>query len=463
MIARTNISGLFLCTVLLFGCSPKLYAPKIDVPKTYMYGDSLGRDTSGLADEWWLIFGDSTLNRLIDTALAANRDLAAAASRIEEARYNLKAVRAGLLPSAGISVDAGASYSRPPKIRQQYGLEGSVSWEIPLFGKLRHTKESARAGIGYAEWAYRGVRLSLAAEVATAYFTLLRYREDLDIAERSWQLRRESAALIDSMYVHGMITGVNREQAMSLVYTAEADIPQYERAVAQTVLSLKVLLGRTPESDLEIPEDSTGISGYGRIEIPVGLPSDMLHRRPDVMEAYFQMKQAAAEAGLARSARFPSISLTGGGGLASDALRNLFSGESAVWSATGGILMPLLQFGALRNREAVAKERYMQSALAYEQACLTALSDVETALAGIASYREQTERYAELVRTNRRIALMSSLLYDSGMSAYLDVIDAERTLYDSRMQFVDLAAQQCINYVNLCKALGGGWVKVEEK
>lgn len=454
---RRTILCLFSCAVLAYGCSPRLYSPEIEVPERYLYGKGFGDDSSGLADEWWMIFGDSTLNRLIDTALVHNRDLAAAVSRIEEARYNLMETRAGLLPTADVSVKAGASYSRPPEIRQQYALEGVASWEVPLFGKLRHTMDSARAGIEYAEWAYRGVRLSLAAEVATSYFTLLRYMADLNIAERSWQLRRESASLIDSMYVHGMITGVNREQAMSLVYTAEADIPQYERAVEQTMLSLKLLLGKTPEFDLELPDEPADMSEYGGMEIPVGLPSDMLHRRPDVMEAYSLMRQAAAEAGLARSARFPSISLTGSGGLASDALKSLFSGESAVWSATGGILMPLLHFGALRNREKAAKERYMQSAYAYEQACLAALSDVETALAGIASYREQTDRYGELVRANRRIALMSTSLYASGLSAYLDVIDAERTLYDSRMQLVNLVAQQCINYVNLCKALGGGW------
>ncbi len=463
MIRRKYITALIVCAAVLAGCNPKLYPPQVEVPERYLFDEGFSRDTTGISEEWWKMFGDTTLNRLVERSFAANRNLAAAVSRIEEARHNLKIVRAEYLPSFGFGRQAGASYTYPTKTGQSYILEANMSWEISLFGALRHASDAAKSGIMYSEWAYRGVKLSLAAEVATTYFTLLQYRRDLSIARRSSQLRRESATLIDSMFHRGMITGLNREQAMSLVYTAEADIPLYDRAIKQTMLSLNVLLGETPNVDEFADTDTLLVAGYRPIDIPVGLPSDMLHRRPDVMEAYYQMTQAAANVGAARSARLPSLSLTGNGGLSSGDITELFAKKSLVWSAFLSFAEPIFNFGALKRRESVAREKYRQSVLAYEQAYLEALSDVEKALVSISTYREQAERYEELVRASENVARMTNALYSSGLSAYLDVIDAERTLYDSQMQFVNLTAQQYINYVNLCKALGGGWDANYEK
>lgn len=458
MIRRKHITALIVCAAVLAGCNPKLYPPRMDIPERYLFDGEFGRDTTArISEEWWKIFGDTTLDRLIEQAFAANRNLATAVSRIEEARSNLKIVRAEYLPSFGFGRQAGVSYSEPTGTKQSYILEATLSWEISLFGAMRHAKDAAKAGIMYSEWAYRGVKLSLAAEVATTYFTLMQYKRDLNIARRSSQLRRESATLIDSMFNRGMITGLNREQAMSLVYTAEADIPLYDRAIKQTMLSLNVLLGETPNIGEFDNADTQIISDYRSIEIPVGVPSDILHRRPDVMEAYYLMRQAAANVGVARSARLPSLSLTGNGGTSSDDITALFSKKSWIWSAFLSFTEPIYNFGALKRREMVAREKYRQSVLAYEQAYLQALSDVEKALVSISTYREQTERYEELVQASANVAMMTNALYSSGLSAYLDVIDAERTLYDSQMQFANLIAQQYINYVNLCKALGGGW------
>ena len=301
------------------------------------------------------------------------------------------------------------------------------------------------------------MRLSLAAEVATTYFTLLEYERDLAIARRSCTLRRESAALIDSMFRYGMSDGVALEQARSLVYTAEADIPQYERAVKQTRLSLDILLGETPQA-----ADSTGaglrlLVDRHPADIPVGLPSELLKRRPDIMEARYDMLQAAAEAGVARGARFPSIALTAKGGIASNSIKGLTAANPWAWDALGSLTQPLFAFGKLRRSELAAMERYTQAAKTYEQTVLTAFADVEKALVAIATYRGQAERYCELVVSNDRIATMTQALYRSGLSDYLDVIDAQRSLYQSQMGLVNLVAQQYINYVNLCKALGGGW------
>ena len=439
-------------------CTPRFYPPRVSVPDDYIYGRGFSEDTTRFGPEWWTLFGDTVLNNLVARALDNNRDVAVAASRVEEARLNLKSVRAQYLPQVGLGVTAEGEYTPATKIVQSYAVEPSLSWEVALFGQLRNAKRAAKAEIAASEWALAGVRLSLAAEVATTYFTLLEYERDLSIARQTLRLRRESAALIDSMFRYGMSDGVALEQARSLVYTAEADIPQYRRAVAQTRLSLDILLGEMPRRT-----DSAGaglrlLTDYRPADIPVGLPSELLKRRPDIRQAHFNMLQAAAQAGQARSARFPSISLTAKGGVVSSSIKGLTAANPWAWDALGSVAEPIFGFGKLRNAERAAMAAYTQSAKTYEQTVLTAFADVEKALVAIATYRSQTERTGELVLSNDRIATMTRALYRSGLSDYLDVIDAERSLYQSQMSHVNLVVQQYINYVTLCKALGGGWV-----
>jgi multidrug efflux system outer membrane protein len=324
---------------------------------------------------------------------------------------------------------------------------------------LRHATKEAKATIDYEEWQYRGVRLALEAEVATTYFTLLQYRQDLIIAQRSRELRSEMVTLIDSLYQYGYASGVNLEQAQSLLYTAEADIPLYERAIAQTLLSLATLTDETPEKFVDVgASNSSAITNdYQPYDIAIGVPSDILHRRPDVMAAYYTMQQSAANVGLARSARLPSFTLTLFGGSATNKAGKLFSSKGWVADAMASLSQPIFNFGGLRRREWAAKEAYRQSLLAYEQSYIEALNDVESALVAITSSREELLRYAGLVKSYRNIAIMTYSLYRNGLSGYLDVIDAERSLYTSQMQFENLVAQQYINYINLCKALGGGY------
>ena len=427
----------------LAACTPKFYPPQIATPESYVYGAGFSSDTTGVGERWWELFGDTTLDALVEQALANNRDVAVAAARVQQARANLKTVRAQYLPQIGAEATAEGEYTPETKIVQSYAVEPTLSWELSLFGALRNAKRAAKAEIAASEWALAGVRLSLAAEVATTYFTLLEYERDLSIARQTLRLRRESAALIDSMFRYGMSDGVALEQARSLVYTAEADIPQYCRAVEQTWLSMGILLGETPSR--------ARLSG-------AGLPSELLKRRPDIRQAHFNMLQAAAQAGQARSARFPSISLTAKGGVVSSSIKGLTAANPWAWDTLGSVAEPIFGFGKLRNAERAAMAAYTQSAKTYEQTVLTAFADVEKALVAIATYRSQTERTGELVLSNDRIATMTRALYRSGLSDYLDVIDAERSLYQSQMSHVNLVVQQYINYVTLCKALGGGWV-----
>jgi multidrug efflux system outer membrane protein len=406
------------------------------------------------------MFGDTTLNRLVARALMQNKNIEIAASRIEEARHNLVVTRSQYLPSISGAISAEGKYeSVTDNIAQTYKILPQASWEIPLFGSLRHATKGAKAAIDYEVWQYRGVRLALEAEVATSYFTLLQYRQDLSIAKRSSELRREMVTLIDSLYLYGFASGVNLEQAQSLLYTAEADIPLYEKAIAQTLLSLATLTGDSPESFMNIGiENSRAITNdYRPYDIAIGVPSDILHRRPDVMSAYYTMQQSAAAVGLARSARLPSITISLSGGTATEKVSKLFSSKGWMADALASLAQPIYNFGGLRRRELAAREAYKQSLLAYEQSYIEALSDVESALVAITSSREELLRYAGLVKSYRNIAIKTYALYRNGLSGYLDVIDAERSLYSSQMQFENLVAQQYINYINLCKALGGGY------
>lgn len=443
--------------VALTACAPRLNAPVVEVPERYRYADSVAADSVVVTQRWWELFGDTTLNWLVERALQNNRDLQIATSRIEQAREALRITRAAYLPAIGGEVSAEATYNREQRIVQDYAVEPTLSWEISLFGALRHSTVAARAEVAALEWNRHGVALSLAAEVATNYFTLLQYERDLAIATRTAHLRRESAALIDSMYRYGMSSGIDREQAYSLVYTAEADIPNYRNAIERTLLSLNVLLGDVPQEYGPRGVGGELLTDRQPEELSAGVPSELLQRRPDIMQAYHALQQAAAEVGVARSSRFPSIRLTASAGIGASTLKGLTEHNPAIWSAAGTIVQPIFQAGALRAKERAAVEQYNQAAYQYEQTILAAFSDVEQALTRIVANREEEERYTQLVDSYREIVTMAHALYRNGMVDYLDVIDAERTLYGAQMQLVNLVTQQYINYVLLCKALGGGW------
>lgn len=461
-----SIPYILLVAILFCGCNPRLTAPQLTLHKEYLFGNGFSQDSIELGSEWWQMFGDTTLNRLIVRAIARNKNIQIAASRIEESRHNLVSTRATYLPSISAEISAEVEYeSAGDNVAQSYKVLPQASWELPLFGSLRHATQGAKAQIDYEVWQYRGVRLALEAEVATTYFTLLQYRQDLNIAKRSSDLRREMVTLIDSLYKHGYASGVHLEQAQSLLYTAEADIPLYERAIAQTLLSLATLTDDKPDTfiNIGVGENSTFTSDYRPYDMAIGVPSDLLHRRPDVMSAYYTMQQAAANVGLARSARLPSITITLFGGSSTNRVSNLFSSKGWVADALASLTQPIYHFGGLRHRELAAREAYRQALLSYEQSYIEALNDVESALVAITTSREELLRYAGLVKSYRNIAIMTYALYRNGLSDYLDVIDAERSLYTSQMQFENLLAQQYINYITLCKALGGEFQQLKNQ
>lgn len=456
---------LLLLTVAapLVGCVPRLRPPQVAAPAAYLHADRFRQDGFALPDDWWELFGDTTLNRLVERALLGNRSLQAAATGIAEARAQRLAARAAFLPQIDAELTAEGSYARQTKITEHYGAEPVLRWEIPLFGEAGATRRASEAAIAATVWNYRAARLALAAEVATDYFTLLQYERDLEIATRTAKLRGESAALIDSMFRYGMASGVELEQSRSLVYAAEADIPRYRGAIDRLRLALALLAGEPPQG-IGIPTSWIGLLADRQpAELPIGVPAELVRRRPDILEAFFRLEQAAAEARIARSDRFPAVRLTASGGIGAASTKGLAERNPFVWSAAASIVQPVVGFGRLRGAERAAVERYNRAAFDYEQCVLEAFSDVETALSAISDNRRETDRCGELVASYNDIVRMAHALYRNGMVDYLDVIDAERTLYRAQMQLVDLVAGQYINYVALCKALGGGWQTTQKE
>lgn len=440
----------------LSACNARITPPQISIPSEYSYAEQAITDSLGIDFAWWEYFADSTLNDLIMRSIANNRNLLVAASRIEQARIELGNVRSNYLPSFAFEVSAEGNYTKETRIEQQYQIAPTMSWEVPLFGALRHSRRAAYAELCATKWAFRGVMLSLTTEVATSYFTLLQYRSSLEVARNTYRLREISAALMDSMYRYGFVSAVERQQAYSLADAAAVDIPTYERAVVETAAALSTLMGEYPlDSIIESP--SALHADRLPPEIPVGLPSALLERRPDVLEAYYGVEQAAAKVNIARVARFPSLSLTASGGVLSSTIKGLTSSNPFSWSAAAKLLQPLYAFGHLKRGELSAREGYYQAVKQYEQSILQAFADVSEALSQISTYRREVERYGAMLESDRRIYEMSKALYASGMNSYTDLIDAERTLYDSQMSYAEVRAQQYIAYVALFKALGGGW------
>ena len=481
---KQGIKYIILLLLLTTSCAPRRLPPVRVTEPARNIEAAAGSDTPATAPDmfWWRIFGDTVLNQLVETALVNNRDARTALSRIVEARYRLAITRAQFLPQFSASAQGGATYEDNllghKSIVQEYFVQPGVSWEISLFGKWRYADEASRAQLLSTQWAYRSVLLSLAAEVARTYFTLLQYTRSLDITRSSFSLREQEMTIIDSLHSYGMTSAVDLEQARSQTASAAADIPLYERAVRQTNYALNVLLGENPRI-IDMPRDSLPLRASSlpaadslaleppsRLRllsdtlpppVPAGLPSQLLERRPDVIEAWYTMAAAAAQVNVAHAERYPSISLTGQGGILSTSVRDLFRGNPFAWSASLSLTEPLFSFGRLKREEQAAGEAYRQAMYEYEQTVLTAFSDVETALNAIETYARQEKRYAQLIDANRKIRMMNWYLYRDGMTDYLQVIDAERNLYSSLLEYVQTQSDRLSAYTDLYKALGGGW------
>ncbi|HEX2827620.1 MAG TPA: efflux transporter outer membrane subunit [Burkholderiales bacterium] len=467
MLERKTLA-LALIAGVLAGCSvwPGYKKPAMELPQQWSDAPAQGQPIVG--ERWWTLYGDPTLDALVDEALKNNLDLAAAAARVDEARALLVVTDSQRLPSVDATIDANRARSSarssiplPPSVpleRSTYTAQVNVAYELDLWGRLRGQTDAARAQLLASAAARDTVRIALSSQVVQTYYTLLSLDDQVEVTQRTLDLRAQNYALEQYRYKSGLITDFHLRQLEAEIAAARAQLPalQQRRASAQTALA--ILLGRSPRAIANDAVLVTRDAGEQPIVvIPEGLPSDLLLRRPDVVQAEQTLIAANAQIGVARAALFPRIALTGAFGSDSATLGDLFSGPARIWSLAFGLAQPIFQGGRLRAEVEAANARERQALAQYQKTVQTAFGEVRDALQAQARTREvyaaETERVAALRETLR----LSRIRFDNGLSSQLETIDAERNLLQAELNRVDALRAQRAAVADVVRALGGGW------
>ncbi|NOX84920.1 MAG: TolC family protein [Chlorobi bacterium] len=458
------LSILILGTILyLSGCKlgPDFQAPEYGGPSTFRF-DSIAND-SIVNLRWWEMFNDPVLDTLIKTALNENKDVLVAAARIEAARANVGYIKADQWPSFGFSANAGGGNFGGGQLfdnnTSNFSAYPEMYWEIGFWGKYRRLNESARADLLASEYGLRTIQISLISAVASTYFYLLDYQAKLEISRRTLASRDSGLMIIQARYDYGIIPEIDLNQAQIQRAISAAAVPVYKRAIATVENSLNILLGRYPG------EITTGIHLIDQEEppeIPAGLPSELLLRRPDVQQAQARYAAQNALIGAAQAMRWPSLNITGLLGYASNDLFMLNAGGLA-WAAAGSLTGPLFQFGKNKRRVEIEKANTKAALREYEKVAIQAFQEVEDALIAIQTLKE--ELVAQKQRYNAAInaEYLSLQRYDKGQTSYLEVLESQRQSFDAQLQYSQTRRDLLNAHVALYKALGGGWLSPEEE
>ncbi|MDS4026661.1 MAG: efflux transporter outer membrane subunit [Candidatus Contendobacter sp.] len=455
-----------LVSLTLAGCSlaPTYERPEVPIPAQWQVDPQTANDLANTA--WWNQFQDPVLDNLIQTALRENKDIKIAAARVEEFMGRYGVTRSAQFPQVGANADAARTrYSESSDITPRnnpansYQVDLGVSFELDLWGRLRNATEAARANLLATEEARRTVILSLVSQLANGYVRLLDYDRQLAITRATLNTRQESVRINRLRFQAGLISELDYQQAVAEYQNAAVQVPLLERLIAQQENAISVLLGRNPGP---IVRNRT-LESLALPQVPGGLPSDLLERRPDIRQAEQQLIAANALIGVAKAAFFPSISLTGFLGTASTDLSDLFEGPSKTWRFAGQLLQPIFTGGALTGQLQVAEAVQQQALLNYQQTIQTAFAEVDNSLIAVAKLREQLKDEQAQIKALQRYLDLATLRYQNGYSDYLTVVDAERNLYTAQLQYVQDQANLFIALVDLYKAMGGGWVHEAER
>ncbi len=456
---------LFVLVLSLFfsACTlgPDFTEPITKTPESYR----IQVMASGADDDlnWWELFEDPLLFSLVTTALENNRDIKVAISRIEQARAAVGFVKADQYPR--LDVDAGASTgnfnggSRSADTNSTVYLAAPLSWEIDFWGKFSRSTEAARAEMMASEYGLKTVQLTLIADVVANYYQLLDFHRRLTISKETLSSRIASLKIIQQRFDKGIIAELDVNQAQIQKEIAAASIPSYQRSIAKVENALSILLGRLPGA-IKTHQNMAGPSSPP--DIPIGVPSDILERRPDISQAKYLLKAQTENIGVAEALRWPAISLTGTLGVASTELGSVTI-DGGVWSVGGRILGPIIDFNKNKRRVEIQEQKTREALFRYENIVLNAFKEVEDALIEIATYRQEVAAITRQLKAARNANELSKHRYDKGVSSYLEVLDTERTLFSTDLQHSERRQQYLNAYVNLYKALGGGWVTTEEQ
>jgi len=475
-----------LCTGLIFsGCTvgPNYTKPDAPVPAEYKSykpvqpaiksgGQSGGQAASSKEDknwkiatprdhvpkgEWWKIFNDPVLNSLEEDAGNANQNLKAAVARVMQARSAAGLSRSESFPSVDMNPSARRSYSSSGDGKgvtaNLFSLPFDLSYELDLWGRVRRLNEAAKAEVNASMSDYENVLLTLRADVARNYFQIRALDKEIDIVDKTLKLREESLRLTDSRFKSGYTDKLDVERARTELASTEAEAASLRKSRSELENSLAVLLGK-PASDFKLAQASldTGVPG-----IAPGLPSSLLERRPDVANMERAMAAANARIGVAKSAFFPNIRLTGSAGYQSGEADSLLNWSSRFWSLGAGASLPIFNGGKNRANMAKAEAAYDETVANYRQTVLKAFQEVEDGLTGLRFLNEQAQAQDRAVQAAANAESLSNQRYKSGLISYLDVVDTQRTALQTKRSGIQTWGNQLVTTIKLIKALGGGW------
>jgi outer membrane protein, multidrug efflux system len=459
-------SGILLLSecILAAGCAvgPNYHRPAVQTPATYRDvsgGQPIDTQRASYADlPWWQVFQDPQLQELIRTALKQNYDLRIATERINAARAQVAVTRSSLFPQ--VSGNGDFTGGKEHTFQTNYNfltLTADATFQLDLFGKLRRETEAARAQLLATEDAKQTVTLTLVSDVASDYFNLLQLDLALKITHETVATQQDSVKLTNLRLTHGVATKLDVLQAQQTLDTANAQIPDLERQIAQEEDAISILLGDYPH---EIVRGLSLVDQALPPEVPAGMPSSLIERRPDIREAEQNLVAANAEIGVAKAQFFPQISLTGSGGGSfgrSSAFSSLMSSQIGIWSYGASVSQPIFTGGALTGNLRLAKSQDRQAVLSYQQTIQRAFGDVSDALIGYQKLHEVRLRDQDTVADLQESVRLSNLRYSGGTTTYLEVLDGQRALFAAELELAQARGAEYQGLVQLYRALGGGW------
>src|SRR6516164_9534862 len=461
-----NVRAAVVAALAAFGCGcavgPNYHRPDVSTPATYrQLSDNPQAQAQAVSFSdlpWWQVFHDPVLQDLIRTALKQNYDLQTATERIAAARAEVAVTRSSLFPQLFANGDFSGGKANTFQTTFNFlTLTADAAFQLDFFGKLRRATEASRAQLLATEDARQTVVLTLVSDVASDYFALLQLDLQLEITRNTVAAQEASVKLTNFRVEHGVATKLDVLQAQQTLDTANAQIPDLERQIAQEENAISILLGNYPQSV------SRGRPLVGQTlppDVPPGLPSALLERRPDIREAEQVLVAANAEIGVAKAQFFPQISLTGSAGGAfgrSSAFSSLMSSQLGIWSYGANVSQPIFTGGALKGNLKSAQSQYQQALLAYRQTIQRAFGDVSDALIGYQKLHEVRVRQEDTVADLQESVRLSNLRYSGGTTTYLEVLDGQRALFAAELTLAEARGNEYQSLVQLYRSLGGGW------
>lgn len=459
-----NLVLLLCSSVFLVSCAlgPDYVRPPVDVTENFRLAQTEGRSIANLS--WWELLQDKKLQLLIDQALVGNKDLKQAVASVEELQALLRISNMDFIPNVEVDGNApalgrlgGFSQKGFPTPYNYFG-QTILNWELDIWGRIRRANEAVRADLLAREESRRAIVLTLVSSVAQSYFDLRQFDMQLEIARQALASWDESVEISSAQLQEGLISRLDLDQFDAERARAAAKVAELERQIIQKENELSVLIGKNPTPILR--GDSL-VDQVMPLTIPAGLPSELLQRRPDILQAEQELKAATARIGAAKAARFPKIALTGFLGLSSPALSSFLSSGSEFGAGGFGLAAPLLNAESLGFEQKAAEARARQALAQYEQAVLVAFKEVEDALIAIRTANDQRKAEQQQVDALRSALEIADLRYEGGITSYVDVLLAKRNLFDAEFALMASHRLHLVSIVQLYRALGGGWLAAD--